>query len=120
VFSTQFVIWSLSYDDDTENIVLIINSSLKEWDLCLMQIVKNKKWQHVCKYDSEIWFVAKSMYNVRKQECHDFLKSLKKVWAYLYEVSFIIELNIQTLVAQLNYSVTNVFDALINCWLAWI
>ncbi len=73
------MIWSLSYDENTENIVLIVNSSLKEWDLCLMQIVKDKNWQHIYKYDSEIWSVAESMYNVKKQECYDLLKFLKKV-----------------------------------------
>jgi len=66
VLSTQFVIWSLSYDENAENIVLIVNSSLKEWSLCLIQIVKNKKWWHVCKYDSEIWFVTESIYNIKK------------------------------------------------------
>jgi len=44
VLLTQSVIWLLSYDEDTENIILIVNSSLKEWNLCLMQIAKNKKW----------------------------------------------------------------------------
>jgi len=120
VLSTQSVIWSLSYDEDTENIVLIVNFSLKEWNLCLMQIVKNKKQQYVCKYDSEIWSVTESVYNAEKWECCDFLKFLKKVQAYLYEVFFIIKLDTQTLVTQLNYSVTDVFDVLINCWLAWI
>jgi len=120
VLSTQSVIWSLSYDNDAENIVLTVNSSLKEWNLCLMQIVKNKKQQHVCKYDSEIWFVTESVYNAEKWECCNLLKFLKKVQAYLYEVFFIIELNTQTLVAQLNCSVTDVLDVLINYWLVWI
>jgi len=66
VLSTQSVIQSLSYDENTENIVLIVNSSLKEWNLYFMQIVKNKKWQHICKYDSEIWFVTESIYNIKK------------------------------------------------------
>jgi len=120
VLSTQLVIWSLSYDKDTENIILIVNSSLKEWDLCFMQIVKNKKWQHICKYDSEIWSVTKSVYNAEKWECCDLLKFLKKIQTYLYEVFFIIKLNTQTLVAQLNCSVADVLSVFINCWLVWI
>jgi len=120
VLSTQFVIWLLNYDEDAENIILIVNSSLKEWNLCLMQIVKNKKWWYVCRYDSEIWFVTKSVYDTEKWECCDFLKFLKKVWAYLYEIFFIIKLDTQTLVTQLNYSVTDVLNVFINCWLAWI
>jgi len=109
------VIWSLNYDEDTENIVLIVNFSLKEWDLYLMQIVKDKKWWHVYKYNSEIWFVTESMYDIKKQECCDLLKFLKKVQTYLYEVFFIIKLNTQTLVTQLNHSVADVFSVLINC-----
>jgi len=114
VLSTQSVIWLLNYDENTENIVLTVNFSLKEWNLCLMQIVKNKKWQHICKYDSEIWSVTKSVYNVKKWECCDLLKFLKKVQAYLYEVFFIIKLNTQTLVTQLNCSAADVFNVFIN------
>ena len=85
-----------------------------------MQTVKDKKWRHVCRYDSEIWFVAESTYDAEKQECHDLLKFLKKVQAYLYEVSFVIKLDTQILIAQLNCSAADVSDTLINCWLAWI
>jgi endo-beta-N-acetylglucosaminidase D len=42
VLSTQSVIQSLSYDENTEDIVLTVNSSLKEWNFCFMQIAKNK------------------------------------------------------------------------------
>ena len=120
VLLMQSVIWSLNYNESAENIVLTVNSSLKEWDLCLMQIAENKKWQYIFKYDSEIWSSAKSTYDAEKWECHDLLKSLKKVQAYLYEVSFVIKLNTQTLVTQLNCSAADVLGVFINCWLAWI
>jgi len=57
VLSTQFVIWLLNYDEDTENIVLTVNSSLKEWSLCFMQIVKNKKYNMSANMTvkSELW-----------------------------------------------------------------
>jgi len=35
-------------------------------------------------------------------------------------VFFIVKLNAQTLVSQLNRSVADIFDVLINCWIAWI
>jgi hypothetical protein len=44
----------------------------------------------------------------------ELLKALKKVHAYLYEVFFIVKLNAQTLVSQLNRSV-DISDAFINC-----
>ncbi len=33
---------------------------------------------------------------------------------------FIVKLNAQTLVSQLNRSVADIFDVLINCWIVWI
>ncbi len=33
---------------------------------------------------------------------------------------FIVKLDAQTLVSQLNRSVVDIFDAFINCWIAWI
>jgi len=59
-------------------------------------------------------------YDADKQECCKLLKALKKVCAYLYEVFFIVKLNAQTLVSQLNRSAVNIFDVLINCWIVWI
>jgi len=80
-----------------------------------MQKVKNGQCCHVCQYDSDVWTNAKSRYDAGKQECCKLLKALKKVCAYLYEVFFIVELNAQTLVSQLNRSAVNIFDAFINC-----
>ena len=117
VLSTQSIIQSLVYNDDTDKIILTVDSSLKSWDFCLMQVAKNQQCWHVCRYDSETWSSVKSSYNAEKQECQELLKALKKVRAYLYEVSFVIELNTQTLVTQLNRSAADVLNVLINCWL---
>ena len=120
VLSTQSIIQSLIYDDDTDKIILAVNSSLKSWNFCLMQVAKNQQHQHVCRYDSETWSSAESLYNAEKWECWELLKALKKVRTYLYEVLFVIELNAQTLVTQLNRSAADVLSVLINCWLTWI
>jgi len=85
-----------------------------------MQKVKNDWCCYVCQYDSGVWTNAKSRYDADKWECHRLLKALKKVHAYLYKVFFIVELNAQTLVSQLNRSTVNIFDVLINCWIVWI
>jgi hypothetical protein len=42
------------------------------------------------------------------------LKALKKVCAYLYEVFFIVELNAQTLVSQLNRSAVDILMLLLT------
>ncbi len=85
-----------------------------------MQKAKNDWCCHVCWYDSGVWTNAESRYDADKQECHKLLKALKKVCAYLYKVFFIVKLNAQTLVSQLNRSAADIFDVFINCWIAWI
>lgn len=36
VLLMQFVIWLLNYDKNVEDIILIMNSNLKEWSFCLI------------------------------------------------------------------------------------
>ncbi len=117
---TELIIQQLDYDLDIKDIILTVNSSKKEWRFCLMQKVKNDQCCHVCQYDSGVWTNAELRYDTDKQECHRLLKALKKVCAYLYKVFFIIELNAQTLVSQLNRSTVNISGVFINCWIAWI
>ena len=93
MLSTQSIIWSLIYDDDADEIILTVNSTLKDWSFCLMQVAKNQWCWYVCRYNSETWSSAESLYNAEKQECQELLKTLKKVRVYLYKVLFIIELN---------------------------
>ena len=42
------------------------------------------------------------MYDAGKRECQDVLLMLKKLWYWLYEIHFILEIDANTLVAQLN------------------
>ncbi len=88
VLFTQLIIWPLIYGKNAQNIILVIDLSLKEWDFCLMQLAEDLKRRHVCWYDSETWSDAESVYDAGKHECWELLKTLKKVCAYLYEVSF--------------------------------
>ena len=120
VLSTQSIIQSLIYDDDTDKIILTVNSSLKSWGFCLMQVTKNQQHQHVYRYNNKTWSSVKSLYNAEKQECQELLKALRKVRIYLYEMLFVIELNTQTLVTQLNRSAADILSVLINCWLTWV
>ena len=48
------------------------------------------------------------------------MKALRKFRTYLYGVRFILELDANTLVAQLNRSATDLPGALVTRWLAWI
>ncbi len=120
LLSTELIIQQLDCDSDAKDIILTVNLSKKEWEFCLMQKVKNDWCCYVCQYDSGVWTNAKSRYDTDKWECHRLLKALKKVHAYLYKVFFIVELNAQTLISQLNRSAVDIFDAFINCWITWI
>jgi len=120
LLSTELIRQQLNYDSDTEDIILTVNLSKKEWEFCLMQKAKNDWCCYVCWYDSDVWTNAESRYDADKWECRRLLKALKKVHAYLYEVFFIVKLNAQTLISQLNRSVVDISDAFINCWIAWI
>ena len=45
---------------------------------------------------------------------------MKKIRFWLYKVRFIIEIDANTLITQLNCFATNLPNALITCWLIWI
>ena len=55
-----------------------------------------------------------------KRECRKLLKTLKKVCFWLYKVRFIIEIDVNTLITQLNRFVVNLFKILMTRWLTWI
>ena len=57
---------------------------------------------------------------MRKREYCAILKILKKCWYLLYKTYFILEIDVKTLVAQLNYLIYNLSEALVISWLAWI
>jgi len=117
---TELIIQQLDYDSDTEAIILTVNLNKREWEFCLMQKAKNDQCYYVYWYDSDVWINAEAEYDTDKWECHRLLKALKKIYTYLYEVFFIVKLDAQTLVSQLNRGVIDIFNALINCWIAWI
>ena len=64
--------------------------------------------------------MSESKYNVTKRECCELLKALKKVRFWLYEMQFIIEIDVNILIAQLNRSAVNLFKILMIRWLTWI
>ena len=59
-------------------------------------------------------------YDITKREYRELLKALKKVRFWLYEVWFIIEIDVNILIAQLNRSAADLSEILMIYWLAWI
>ena len=81
---------------------------------------KNEKYCHIIYYKSRLWLKVKKKYNAEKCEYHDVLKMLKKYWKYLYEVQFVLKIDMNILIAQLNRTMSNLSKALITCWIVWI
>ena len=48
------------------------------------------------------------------------MKILKKCHDYLYRIHFVLELDANILIAQLNWSMNNLSEALVTDWIAWI
>ena len=67
-----------------------------------------------------MWIKSKSRYDAIKRKCRDFLKMLKKVRFWLYEMRFIIKIDVNILMTQLNRSAANFLKILIIRWLTWI
>ena len=59
-------------------------------------------------------------YDVIKWKCRELLKTLKIVRFWLYEMLFIIETDVNILIAQLNRSIINFLEISIIRWLTWI
>lgn len=101
-------------------IILAVDASNKGWGSCLMQEDPETKKKHPSRYDSGIWNHTEQKYDAGKLECRALMKALKKVRSWLYGVHFHVEIDANTLVAQLNRSATDLPGSLVVRWLAWI
>ena len=69
---------------------------------------------------NEIWSDVKKHYDIKKQECENILKMLKKCCDYFYKIHFILKLDANILITQLNWLVNDLLKALVTNWIAWI
>ncbi len=88
---------SLNYSEQTEEIVLVVNASFQEWEAMLQQTALNSKNRHFIWYKSELWNEQETKYDAEKRECKDLMKTLKKIHYWLYNMKFIIEIDVNTL-----------------------
>ena len=93
---------------------------MKKWGVILFQINFQTGKNHSSRYESGLWTMFESKYNVTKRECCELLKALKKVRFWLYKVRFIIEIDVTILIAQFNRSVVDLSEILMIRWLTWI
>ncbi len=117
---TALIMRSLNYSEQTEEIVLVVNVNLQEWEAMLQQTALNSKNWHLIQYESELWNEQETRYDAEKQECRDLMKTLKKIRYWLYNMKFIIEIDINTLMMQLNQSASDLSEVLMTQWFAWI
>ena len=111
---------SLNYFFLIDKIILTVNFNLKKWNIIFSQVNFKIDKRHFFRYENELWIESKSRYDAIKRKCRDFLKMLKKVRFWLYEVRFIIEINANILMTQFNRSAVNLSKILIIRWLTWI
>ncbi len=117
---TALIMRSLNYSEQTEEIILVVNVSLQEWKAMLQQTALNSKNRHFVWYERELWNEQETRCDAEKWKCKDLMKTLKKICYWLYDTKFIIEININTLMMQLNQSASDLSEALMTWWLTWI
>ena len=111
---------SLNYFFLINEIILTINFNLKKWNVIFSQINFEIDKRYFFWYKSELWIKSKFYYNAIKRECRDLLKTLKKVRFWLYEMWFIIKIDVNILMTQFNRFAADLLKILIIRWLTWI
>ena len=67
-----------------------------------------------------MWFDIKQKYDVIKRKCREILKVFKKIRYYLYEIHFILKINVRILITQLNRWKIDLSKTFITRWIIWI
>ena len=120
ILTTASALKSIEYEEERDEIIYVINASEKKWEEVLMQKKRNEKCYHIICYESRLWLKVEKEYDVKKHKSCDVLKMLKKCWKYLYKIQFVLKIDVNILIAQLNRTASNLSEALIMCWIVWI
>ena len=112
ILTTASTLTLLNYSFLTDEIILTVNFNLKKWNVILFQINSKTNKNHSSRYENDLWTMYESKYDAMKRECRELLKTLKKVRFWLYEMWFIIEIDINILIAQFNRSAIDFLEIL--------
>ena len=118
--TTVSILKLLNYFFLADEIILAVNFSLKKWNVIFSQVNFKINKRHLSRYENKLWIKSKSRYDATKRKCRELLKTLKKIRFWLYKMRFIIEIDANILIAQLNRSVADFLKVLIIYWLTWI
>ena len=110
---TALILKFLNYFFLADEIISTVNFTLKRWSVILSQVNFEIDKRHFLRYENELWIESKSRYNAIKREYRELLKALKKIRFWLYKMRFIIEIDANILITQLNRSVANFSKILI-------
>ena len=103
----------IDYFEKADEIIIEANESESEWEDILNQVKKKIKKKYSIYYENRFWSDIERKYDAVKWECCAVLKMLKKCWYYLWEVYFVLKLNVNTVIIQLERTVTDFSKALI-------
>ena len=120
ILTTASALKIIDYTENMSEVICTINVSREDWKDNLMQVKQEEKKWHVIHYKNKIWSDVKKHYDVRKQEYKNVLKMLKKCCDYFYEIYFVLKLDANILIIQLNQSANDLSEALVTDWIAWI
>ena len=120
ILTTASILRFLNYFFLIDEIILAVDFDLKKWSVILSQINFETGKNYSSRYESALWTMFESRYNIIKREYQRLLKTLKKVRFWLYKVQFIIEIDVNTFIVQFNRFTANFSEVLIIRWLIWI
>ena len=118
ILTTFPVVMPIDYNVNPLQIIVAVDASVLGWGAVLLQNHRGKR--HPARYESGVWNESEKAYDAGKRECRAVLKAFKKFRHWLYGVHFTLEIDANTLVAQLNRTATDLPGALVTSWLAWI
>ena len=104
----------IDYFEEASEIIIEADENESEWKNILNQVEKEIKKRHSICYESEFWSDTERKYDAVKQECCAVLKILKKCWCYLWKVHFILKLDVNMMMIQLERAATDLSEALIT------
>ena len=102
VLITASALKFINYIEDADEVICTVNVNEEDWEDNLMQVKQDEKRWHIIHYKNEIWSDVEKYYDVKKWEYKNILKMLKKYHDYLYRTYFVLKLNVNILIAQLN------------------
>ena len=108
---------TLDYADDAGEIVLVVDAGGEGWGTILQQIHTKDGKCHPIRYESGIWTKSEKKYDAGKRECRALLRALKKLKVWQYGVRFTVEIDIKTLLHQLNLSIVDLPGAMVTRWI---